>query len=273
MKKLLIVTDLDASLIDETYQFTDALKALEQLRSHQFPLVLNSSKTLAELESIAQELQLSTPLIAENGGIVAVPNDSELLTSTQQYTWEKRGNYSTMITGLSLEFILEQAHEARETERYSFQGFSDWSDQEIADRTGLTLQEASLAKQRHVSEPIIWQDSQKRWERFSSLLNSKGIRTLRGGRFIHLMGDTDKADGLNVTRQLHVDHYPDTQWTTVAVGDSANDQSMLEAADIAIVIPHSKGFQIQVNGSHVIHATSPSSKGWNQAILELLSTF
>ena len=96
-----------------------------------------------------------------------------------------------------------------------------------------------MAVQRHVSEPILWHDSETQWEKFSTQLEAKGIRTLRGGKFIHLMGRADKADGFMITRELYKAQFPISPWTTVAVGDSANDQSMLESADIAIVIPHS----------------------------------
>ena len=274
MKKLLIVTDLDASLIDESYQYAEALEAINQLQTHGFPLVLNSSKTLAELGSLAHELQLTTPLIAENGGIIAVPKTSELtsvITSDPQ-DWKDQGPYKTLVAGKSIESILQHAHQARLDHGYTFEGFSDWSDEELAAKTGLTITDASLAKQRNVSEPILWQDSDQHWEQFRSHMLTHGIRTLRGGRFIHLMGPADKADGLRVTRLLYESQSPETDWTTVAIGDSANDQSMLEAADIAIVIPHDNGPQIQVNAPRVINAKYPASKGWNDAVLNLLST-
>jgi len=275
MKKLLIVTDLDASFIDDNYQFTEALEAVEQLSKLGFPLVFNSSKTLIELKDLAQQLQLTTPLIAENGGMIAVPHNSDLSAlcePSQQQPWEQHEEYKTLITGLSRNYILNQAHEARKKYGYSFQGFSDMSIQEVSEKTGLTPAEAKMAKDRYVSEPILWQDTAKQWDSFSSLMLSKGIRTLHGGRFIHLIGPADKADGLKVTRQLYEKQFPETQWTTVALGDSANDKSMLESADIAIVIPHSDRMRLQINAPHVTHAKYPASKGWNDAILNLLST-
>ncbi|MEC8209166.1 MAG: mannosyl-3-phosphoglycerate phosphatase, partial [Verrucomicrobiota bacterium] len=55
-----------------------------------------------------------------------------------------------------------------------------------------------------------------------------------------------------------------------ALGDSANDTAMLEAADIAVVIPHADGAHISPKAPRVIHASFPASKGWNAAILLLL---
>ena len=74
MKKLLIVTDLDASLIGDDYLFTDAIPALSRLADLGYPVVFNSSKTLTELKVLASQLKLDTPLIAENGVIIAIPH-------------------------------------------------------------------------------------------------------------------------------------------------------------------------------------------------------
>jgi mannosyl-3-phosphoglycerate phosphatase len=59
----------------------------------------------------------------------------------------------------------------------------------------------------------------------------------------------------------------------VVLGDSANDQKMLEAADIAVVIPHSDGPHISPEAPRVIVAPEPASKGWNAAILTILYEF
>lgn len=273
MQKPLIVTDLDASFIDEHYQYTEATEAVTELAQRDFPLVFNSSKTLAEIESLAAELNLVTPLIAENGGIIAVPNTSDLAKFCRSPDWEKHDNYHIHFTGLSRAYILSHAHHAREKDGYQFIGFSDMTDKELVSLTGLTENAACLAKQRDATEPILWNDTPERWERFSDFLKSKGIRTLRGGRFIHLMGDADKSDGLKVTHQLYQQCYSDIQWVTVALGDSANDQSMLDAADIAVVIPHADGVKIDVTGDNIIYADHPASKGWNAAILQILSTY
>ncbi len=276
MKKLLIVTDLDATFIDDDYQYADAVEALLVLSAHGFPLVFNSSKTFSELKALADQLKLHTPVIAENGGIIAVPDSfslPEACIDSEHYRWERRDNYQTLITGLSREHILQHAHAARTKLGYRFSGFDDWSAEEVATRTGLSQAEASMAKQRYVSEPIIWQDTEQRWNDFHAAMQSQGIRALRGGRFIHLMGQADKADGLQAVRELYSQKEPETQWITVALGDSPNDQSMLEAADIPVVIPHAEGPRLQIGTGNVIYAKYPASKGWNDAILGILSSF
>ena len=39
MKKLLIVTDLDASFIDDNYQYSEATETIRQLKAQGYPLV------------------------------------------------------------------------------------------------------------------------------------------------------------------------------------------------------------------------------------------
>lgn len=277
MKKLLIVTDLDASFIDENYQYSEAQEAIDTLKKLGFPLVFNSSKTLVECESLANELELDTPRIAENGGIIAVPKSSEVssvCTPSDEHDWKDEGHYQTLITGLSRDFILRQAHKARKEHGYDFTGFDDWSPEELSEITGLTNDDAILAKQRHVSEPILWQDSNANWHQFSAQMEAKWIRTLKGGKFIHLMGPSDKADGLKVIKQIYEARYPEVDWITVALGDSDNDSEMLKNADKGILIPHADGPKIEIPEStpNITLAKYPASKGWNNAVLELIAS-
>ena len=54
--------------------------------------------------------------------------------------------------------------------------------------TGLSLEAAILAMDRTSTEPILWDDSKEHWIEFCGALEQEGIRAVRGGRFIHLMG-------------------------------------------------------------------------------------
>ena len=66
---LLVFSDLDGTLLDhQSYSFQGAEKALQRLLHHSIPLILTSSKTRAELETLREKLGLHTPFIAENGG-------------------------------------------------------------------------------------------------------------------------------------------------------------------------------------------------------------
>ena len=257
--KLLVVTDLDASLLDASYGWSAARPALDQMRAAGVPLVLNSSKTVAEMIDLAAEIGMRSPLVAENGGLVALPDDS--------------GDYRIELTGLSRQFILGKAHALRSSEGYRFAGFADWSAGQVAERTGLSVDAAERSRARRATEPILWEDTEPRLVEFQKALAASGIRVVRGGRFLHLMGTADKADGTKAVVAHFKETEPDiaeTHWTVVALGDSENDRAMLEAADIAVVLPHPEGARIAPKAPRVIVASQPSTRGWNAAILQIL---
>lgn len=256
-KKFLVVTDLDATFLDHSYSWDEAKPAMARLRELGLPLVLNSSKTVAEMKNLAMELGLQSPLVAENGGLLAIPND-------------RTGDYSVQIKGLPRNEILEVAHGLRSQMGYKFQGFADWSDQELAERSGLSIIQSQRSLARLATEPFLWEDSESLRLEFADQLSIQGIRMLRGGRFWHLMGASDKADGSASVLKYYQELEPDTEWQVIALGDSANDTAMLEAADIAVVIPHSDGAHISPKAPRVVHAPFPATKGWNAAILSLL---
>lgn len=259
-KKLLVVTDLDATFLDHSYNWDEAKPAVARLRELGLPLVLNSSKTVAEMEDLARQLDLDSPIVAENGGVLAIHK-------------ERPGDYSVQINGLPRKDILEAAHKLRRQLGYQFEGFADWSDEELAERTGLSIPQAQSSRSRLATEPITWNDTELLRLAFANQLGSQGIRMLRGGRFWHLIGPADKADGSASALEYYKKREPETDWVLVALGDSANDLAMLEAADIAVVIPHPDGAHISPDAPRVVQAPYPTSKGWNAAILSLLDEY
>ena len=58
--------------------------------------------------------------------------------------------------------------------------------------------------------------------------------------------------------------------TTVGVGDSDNDLTMLAAVDIPVLIPHPhRGFPAGAPAG-AVRATRPGSEGWNEAVGKVL---
>jgi mannosyl-3-phosphoglycerate phosphatase len=270
--KLLIFTDLDATLLDHNYSWDAAAESLMDLRALGFPVVLNSSKTIAEMTQIADELGTAAPLVAENGALTAVPQESPLAPFFS--TEPGDDGYCCKLLGKSRHEIVAAAHELRDRDGYAFAGFSDWVVEEVAGRTGLNRDAASRACQRLATEPIVWEDSEARWEAFADMLAEQGIRHLRGGRFIHLMGASDKAQGLVALAEVYRQAYPGVNWRTVALGDSPNDLQMLSAADIAVVIPNDHhDIELRPDAKTVIRPEAHGPLGWHEAMQVVLQSF
>lgn len=270
--KLLVFTDLDATLLDHSYSWAAAAESLRDLRGLGFPVVLNSSKTIAEMIDLAGELQTKAPLVAENGALTAVPQDSPLAPLFSTDVGDD--GYCCKLLGMPRHEIVTVAHQLREREGYAFAGFSDWEVEEVAERTGLSIEAAGRACERLATEPIVWDDSEDRWGGFAGALQNRGIRNLRGGRFIHLMGASDKAQGLVALTEIYRQAYPEVSWRTVALGDSPNDLQMLSAADVAVVIPNDHhDIELRPEARQVIRPKAYGPSGWHEAMQIVLEQF
>lgn len=271
-KSWIIVTDLDASLMDANYSYEAAQEALDLIHQKQIPLILNSSKTLSELIAISENCNWQSKpfLIGENGACLGIPK-SHPMSEQIQAKKEKKDYYCVYDKGAYAR-ILKHAKELKLSYNYHFVGFSDLSNTELCTLTGLTPKEADRAKERLCTEPIVWKDSEEAFLQFSSQLKSRGIQSIRGGQFIHLMEDThDKSTGMEAVLAIFKSVDPDTEWETLAIGDSANDIPMLEHAKHALIIPNLSNGTLQLKRKDFFLANAPATSGWNEGVLKILN--
>lgn len=267
MSDLVVFSDLDGTLLDHhDYSYTAAVPALDLLRDAGVPLVLTSSKTRSEMQTLKTELGLDDPFIVENGAGIVLTDDQ--FPSSYEELPEVDG-VRLKSFGPQLSGILETVQRVREQTGARFTGFSEMDDAEVMERTGLSRVAASQARSRDFTEPLAWQDSEAAWEEFSRLLGEAGLFTLRGGRFIHVMASGDKGAALGWLR----DKYGEQRGRpvcTVALGDSDNDVAMLTRADIGIVVRspvHEPPAAALAAGCPVTDLEGPA--GWNQAIQQI----
>lgn len=251
---IIVFTDLDGSLMEhESYSIKPAEKALAALADRNIPLVMNSSKTANEIEAIQEAMTLPGPYIYENGAALSLPGETE-----------------PVIFGRPRSQWLTTIHELRTQEDYKFQGFSDWSAREITGLTGLDGKSAELSKQREFSEPILWRDSANAKQKFEKQLLSLDLKLLEGGRFLSIQSDFDKSKAMVWMKQQQSG--PAT--LTVALGDSPNDEAMLNCADIAVIIKSAKSERISLcSDKRVIRTKRPGPAGWQDAVLEILARY
>ncbi len=264
---LLVFTDLDGTLLDHhSYSFSAALPALQRLHELNIPLVPVTSKTLAELAPLMRELHNPHPCIAENGGLIAVPPG--YFDRLDDYPLQQ--GYRVIGLSSSYKEILETARRLRAEGDYRFRGFSDMSVEELAGCTGLSVGEATLARQRLCSEPLLWLDTAAALVNFRRALETTGLQLVQGGRFWHLMGKHDKASAMRRLCELYR-RAGLRQFNTVGLGDSPNDIPMLEAVDIPILIRRPKGGCLSLDtGNSASCSELPGPEGWNQMMLQLL---
>jgi mannosyl-3-phosphoglycerate phosphatase len=272
--KKLLFTDLDGSLLDHhDYDYSAALPAIELLNNKQVPWILTTSKTAAEVIELKAELQNTHPFIVENGAGIFWPSgsmDTQFLPSNVAVqTWGEDFEFMSL-NAVLLPEMLQLAQSYKKQLNLSFIGFSEMSNQQVADCTGLTLEKAAKAKQRAFSEPLLWQDSEDKLMQFSNAMAQHGLQLIKGGRFVHLMGMSNKGQALKV-----LSHYYQQAWQetveTMALGDGNNDIPLLEASDYPVIIRSPVNPAPVVKHSKVFITKENGPKGWNQAVLDWLA--
>jgi mannosyl-3-phosphoglycerate phosphatase len=262
----LIVTDLDGTLIDHhTYSAVSAQPALAAARRLGVPIVLCSSKTYAEMSSLGRVLSLQpAPLIVENGGAVWFPGEWPLLP-VGAVTGDAGG--WVVVLGATAAALQPLLHEVAGATHTTLRGFSSMTDEEVAERTGLALDVAALARQRQYSEPFVCVEGDGDLAVLDAAARSIGARVTRGGRFFHLTGDADKGRAVRLVRGT----CPALE-RVLGLGDAPNDIALLREADDAVIVPQPTGVHPDVvaamPGARVATAAGPA--GWNAAVLDWL---
>lgn len=266
--KLLVATDLDATLLDhQTYSYDAALPAIESLKANGCPIIFNSSKTQAEQTVLRAVLNIDDPFILENGAAVVIPPG-------QLDHPADASKPDIKVFGQPYGELVDCLARLRERYGFSFRGFADLAAEELAELTGLTTDEVIAAKQRLGTEPLHWTDSETAYHIFVSELASVGLQTTQGGRFRHVMAQTDKGRALAWLVDRYQRTFPEIQWQVVALGDSPNDLPMLRIADISVLIPnpHRDPFEV-ADIDRLVRPTQPGPGGWAEAIHEIIRQY
>jgi len=152
-------------------------------------------------------------------------------------------------------------------------GLSDLTIDQVAERTGMSRAAASLAATREFDEPFVMESSHpgatgEARVAVARAAERRGLRVTSGGRFHHLTGPVDKGKAVRQLLGLH-----EGPLFSLALGDSANDLTMLQAVDRAVIVPRPDGSwsETLLGGlPHARRAPCPGPRGWNEAVLSEL---
>lgn len=250
-KKIIIFTDLDGTLLDHTnYGFEAALPMLDFIKTNDIPLIIVTSKTKNEVLRIQALLGLKAPFIIENGAGILIPSKED---------------YEMIAMGFDYEYI--RSCFLKYAKSIPMIGFFDMKVEEVAKYTNLSIENASDAKKRSFTEPFILED-ESRLDELRKMANEDELDIVKGGRFYHLI--TKGQDKSNAIKHL-IKYYKkngEEGLKTIALGDSANDLSMLQSVDMPVLIPHPDGTYLECDIETVIKAPFPGPKGWNTVLKE-----
>jgi len=267
--QIIIFTDLDGTLLDESYSFAAAEEALREIAEQAIPLILCSSKTRKEIEHYRNKLGNSHPYISENGGGIFIPQgyfpDETVL---QGFSPISQNGYQVIRLGTPYHDLRMAVGELR-NQGFPITGFGDLTTEELVKLTGLPPEEALLCKERDFDEPFLFHgDDEKKYALFRAI-RARGLATTQGV-FFHLLGNNDKGKAVEILCEIFRARYGSI--TTIALGDSPNDLPMLKNVDFPLAVQRPDGrhhpslalpnlFKVEGRGPH----------GWNSAVLDLLA--
>jgi mannosyl-3-phosphoglycerate phosphatase family protein len=265
---ILVFTDLDGTLLDSAnYSFEPARSALQLLKDLGVPLIICSSKTRLEIERYRRRLANPDPFIAENGGGIFIPKGYfPIEVVSPEMRTERRDDYDVFVLGAAYP-DLRHALERLRRQGNRVKGFGDMTPEEVAEITGLTLEEAAMAKERDFDEPFVLEKETDVGVLRESI-ERLGFRSTKGALY-HILGESDKGKAVSILSSLYRRALGSV--VTIALGDSPNDFSMLEKVDYPVLVQKPDGsHDPAISLPNLIQADGVGPLGWNKAITSLL---
>ena len=292
--QVIVSTDLDGTLLDHhDYSWQAALPAIQACVQEGIPIICNTSKTQEEVRSLQGQMGLRGDMVVENGSALIMelnsikPSDMGHEEFKQLLHFQENGPSVTVsdkrvvcIFGKPRIELLDFIKQVRTEHGWQFEGFNDWSLEQIVEKTGLDRAGAESAINKQYSEPFEWHDSDDNLKAFSQLVKENSFQVLKGGRFYHLQGETNKAipllwlkQLLSKVSQLKVENTQKADVKLICLGDNQNDVDMLNVADYPVCIrsPVAKFPELQNNQS-VIYTEDYGPVAWNKAVLDIIYT-
>tara|TARA_Y100001970_G_scaffold292168_1_gene432269 strand:+ start:2883 stop:3683 length:801 start_codon:yes stop_codon:yes gene_type:complete len=253
-----VITDVDGTLMDHTYDLSPIENTVKWLNSLSIPLVLCTSKTASEVKVIREELKLNTPYIVENGAVIYGEEEDTNLE------WE-------IVLGESYLTLKEILHRLSKDLNYELIELNSLSDHEISNLTNLQGDSINLLRDRHWSVPFLNPPEEIR-SRLEILSKDYNVNIFQGNRMSHLLGDgSHKGKALLALKKI----FKKDKLITIGLGDSPNDAPFLEMVDYPIVIPGSKGPNMKLINKLKVNNYIVSPKrngyGWSLSVKELIS--
>ena len=254
---LWVVSDVDGTLMDHSYDLTPAKETIKLLQELSIPVILCTSKTAAEVKVIRKELNLNDPYIVENGA--AIHGETLKRVNGEIILGEKYEILENILSSISNEI------------NYNLQPLNNISDQEATKLTGLKGHSLDLMRDRHWSMPFLNPPENKE-EDINLCCKKFGVEIFKGNRMSHMLSiNSNKGKAIKALKKYS--NNPNIQ--IIGLGDSPNDLPLLLNSDYKIVIPGPDGPNLELleklNHHKFILATEPNGYGWESEINKLIN--
>ena len=254
---LWVVSDVDGTLMDHSYDLTPAKETIKTLQKLSIPVILCTSKTAAEVKVIRKELNLTDPYIVENGAAI--------------YGESLQKVNGKIILGKKYEILEEILNLISKEIDYKLIPLNNLSDSEATELTGLKGNSLTLMRDRHWSMPFLNPPGFLE-DKINICCKKFNVDIFKGNRMSHLLStSSNKGKAINALKE-----YSNIQnIEIIGLGDSPNDLPLLLNSDIKIVIPGLDGPNLnllnQLKDFEFILASEPNGYGWKTEINKLIN--
>jgi len=206
----------------------DAPRTLEGLERAGVAVVLCSRRTRAEIDWIAQQLQINAPFVAEHGAAVFIPRG---------YFADVPGSrsvagYDVVEFGRSYAWVVDLLRRAAARAEVPIRSMVDMSIEEAAQKLGVSLALGRLAKLREYTELFQVDDADR--PRLFRALRAVHLHCIEGDRLHHVGATVDASLGAALLRTLYRRAAEDV--VTLGVADASAEPDVLRLVDHAITV-------------------------------------
>jgi len=268
-RKTAIFTDLDGTLIDfDDYSSDLARPYVRRLIELGYMVIFCSSKTFAEQRVIQEELDIDMPCIVENGSAIVSP--AGFWTGDQPGLSEVDG-WQRIEIGRPSHDIRHRLSRVESRFGEALRGFSTLMVEDIASISGLNIVAARRAREREYSETLAASLPDEVWQELDKEFANEGLKCLPGGRF-HTVIDAsaDKGTAIRVFRDCWQRQSREVL-VSLGLGDSENDQEMLENVDWPHLVKRPNGSWAGITGGRIERVNGVGPAGWVKVAKELLA--
>lgn len=282
MSQYLIFSDIDNTLLQsyiikegEIYhieEYGEIKEIVQKLRKNNIPLVLCSSKTRFEQEKIRKYLEINDPYVVENGGAIFIPENYFPIDLEEFGLSINRNNENLVIElGKSYNRIIETLQEIREIFHIEFIAVHDLSLPELAQKVGISIEDARLMASREYSETILEININK-LDKLKKILNDRGLRILQGTRYNTVSSLHDKGSAISILKKLYSIKYENEKIESIGIGDAFNDIPMFENVDKPFLVRNIQNSYAPMKINNLIRVNGIGQTGWKEIILNYILT-
>ena len=249
---IIIFTDLDGSLLNtQNFKFKKAKSLIKKIIKDSNFIIPNSSKTELEIKNFIKKLKIKLPFISENGSEIHNLNTIERkLPKKITIARDKNTILKIFLKNISKEILI----------KCDF--LYKMNNKKKSNILGLKGRDLIASSKRRFTYAFIFKGDSKLKKLLFKKAYKAGLSIQQGGRVMNLGDNVTKGMAIKKTLNF-IKSVNKNKITTIAVGDSQNDLSMLKVVKYPCIVSNRS---IKINNKNKIYTNKKAPEGWIEVV-------